>query len=59
MDLLLQQLLTGLASASGLFLVASGLTIIFGILGIAHFAHGSVAMFGGYLTFFLMSSVGL
>jgi len=35
-------------------LIALGLTVVFGILGIAHFAHGSVAMFGGYLTFSLM-----
>jgi len=31
---------------------------VFGILGIAHFAHGSVSMFGGYLTFFFVTSWG-
>jgi len=40
-------------------LIALGLTTVFGILGIAHFAHGSVSMFGGYLTFFLVSAQGL
>ena len=28
-------------------------------LGIAHFAHGSISMFGGYLTYFLMTGQGL
>jgi branched-chain amino acid transport system permease protein len=40
-------------------LVALGLTVVFGILGIAHFAHGSLAMFGGYLTFVFSTSMGL
>ncbi len=35
------------------------LTTVFGILGIAHFAHGSISMFGGYLTFFLVTAKGL
>lgn len=56
---LIQQLFNGLVIGSIYTLVALGLTIIFGILGIAHFAHGSVAMFGGYLTFFLISALGL
>jgi ABC-type branched-subunit amino acid transport system permease subunit len=47
----LQQVLNGLAIGSVYTLVALGLTVVFGILGIAHFAHGSLAMFGGYLTF--------
>jgi branched-chain amino acid transport system permease protein len=42
------QLLTGLASASSLFLVASGLTLIFGVSRIVNFAHGSFAMLGLY-----------
>ncbi len=56
---LLQQVFNGLVTGSIYTLIALGLTTIFGILGIAHFAHGSVAMFGGYLTYFLMTSVGL
>ena len=55
----LQQIVNGLAIGGVYVLIALGLTIVFGILGIAHFAHGSVSMFGGYLTFFLASSVGL
>lgn len=56
---LLQQVLNGLAIGSVYTLVALGLTVVFGILGIAHFAHGSLAMFGGYLTFVLSTAVGL
>lgn len=51
---LIQQILNGLVVGSVYTLIALGLTIIFGILGIAHFAHGSVAMFGGYLAYTLM-----
>jgi branched-chain amino acid transport system permease protein len=42
------QALTGLASASALFLVASGLSLIFGVTRIVNFAHGSFYMLGLY-----------
>jgi branched-chain amino acid transport system permease protein len=42
------QVLTGLASASALFLVASGLSLIFGVTRIVNFAHGSFYMLGLY-----------
>src|SRR5688572_10658603 len=45
----LVQLLNGLASASSLFLVAAGLSIIFGVTRIVNFAHGSFYMLGAYL----------
>lgn len=56
---ILQQALNGLAIGSVYVLIALGLTVVFGILGIAHFAHGSVAMFGGYLSFLLGERYGL
>ena len=59
MNELLQQILNGLAIGSVYTLVALGLTVVFGILGIAHFAHGSLAMFGGYLTLVFSTSMGL
>lgn len=59
MNEFLQQILNGLAIGSVYTLVALGLTVVFGILGIAHFAHGSLAMFGGYLTFVFSTSMGL
>lgn len=42
------QALTGFASASNLFLIACGLTIIFGVTRIVNFAHGSIYMLGAY-----------
>ncbi|MBV9111221.1 MAG: ABC transporter permease [Hyphomicrobiales bacterium] len=48
-DILLIQALNGLASASSLFLVASGLSIIFGVTRVVNFAHGSFYMLGAYL----------
>lgn len=42
------QILTGLASASSLFIIASGLTIVFGVTRIVNFAHGSLYMLGAY-----------
>ena len=56
---ILQQGINGLAIGSVYVLIALGLTVVFGILGIAHFAHGSVAMFGGYLTFTFSERFGL
>ena len=41
--------LTGFASASSLFLVAAGLTVIFGVTRVVNFAHGSLFMLGAYL----------
>ena len=41
-----------------LFLVASGLTLIFGILGIINLAHGSFYMVGAYLAFSLTQRIG-
>lgn len=40
---------TGLIVGSLLFLVATGLTLIFGVLGIVNFAHGSLYMLGAYI----------
>src|SRR5499427_2412457 len=42
------QFLNGLASASTLFLVAAGLSLIFGVTRIVNFAHGSLFMLGIY-----------
>jgi len=47
------QFLTGLASAASLFLVASGLSIIFGVTRIVNFAHGAFYMLGSYVAFTL------
>src|SRR5690242_21568497 len=47
------QFLTGLASAASLFLVATGLSIIFGVTLILNFAHGAFYMLGAYVAFTL------
>ena len=47
------QLLNGVQYGLLLFLVASGLTLVFGIMGIINLAHGSFYMLGAYLAFAL------
>ena len=49
------QLLNGLASASSLFLVAAGLSLIFGVTRIVNFAHGSLYMLGAYIAYSLVN----
>lgn len=49
------QLLTGLANASSLFLIACGLSIIFGVTRIVNFAHGSFYMIGAYIAYTLVT----
>src|SRR5512134_547105 len=58
MDFLLIQVLNGLASASYLFLVTSGLSIIFGVTRIVNFAHGSFYMLGAYIAYTLVQRLG-
>jgi branched-chain amino acid transport system permease protein len=48
------QFLTGLSSASSLFLVACGLSLIFGVSRIVNFAHGSFYMLGAYMAYSLV-----
>ncbi len=48
------QLLNGLAGASSLFLVAAGLSLIFGVTRIVNFAHGSFFMLGVYIAYTLV-----
>ncbi|HJY76210.1 MAG TPA: ABC transporter permease [Burkholderiales bacterium] len=54
----LLQFLNGLAAASSLFLVAAGLSLIFGVTRVVNFAHGSLYMLGMYLAVSLSGSVG-
>ncbi len=49
------QLLGGLSMAMVLFLIASGLSLIFGVLGIVNFAHGSMYMMGAFTAYWLVS----
>ena len=43
------QFLGGLTAAMFLFLIASGLSLIFGVLRVLNFAHGSFYMIGAYI----------
>ena len=52
------QLLNGLAGASSLFLVAAGLSLIFGVTRIVNFAHGSFFMVGIYVAYSLVATLG-
>jgi branched-chain amino acid transport system permease protein len=52
------QLLNGLAGASSLFMVAAGLSLIFGVTRIVNFAHGSLYMLGLYGAYTLLHGFG-
>ena len=49
--MLLIQLVSGLMEGMTVFLIASGLTLIFGVTRIINFAHGSLFMLGAFLTY--------
>ena len=58
MGFFVAQFLTGLASASSLFLVAAGLSIIFGVTRVVNFAHGSLYMIGAFIAYSVASRFG-
>ena len=45
------QVLSALRQAAFLFLISSGLTLIFGVLNILNFAHGALYMLGAYFIY--------
>jgi branched-chain amino acid transport system permease protein len=52
------QVVSGLGSGAVLFLIASGLTLIFGALRVVNFAHGSLYMLGAYAAFEFGNQIG-
>ena len=52
------QALNGLASASGLFFIAVGLSLIFGVTRIINIAHGSLYMLGTYIAYSFATKIG-
>jgi branched-chain amino acid transport system permease protein len=52
------QAINGLSSASGLFLVAVGLSLIFGVTRIVNIAHGSLYMLGTYIAYSVATKLG-
>ena len=59
MELFFQQLLNGLTLGSVYLLVGIGLTLVFGILHVPNFAHGSLYLIGGYMTLMCMKALGV
>ncbi|MGY2461681.1 branched-chain amino acid ABC transporter permease [Vreelandella sulfidaeris] len=56
--LLIEQLLNGIQLGTMLFLMASGLTLVFGVMGLINLAHGSFYMVGAYATAAVSASTG-
>lgn len=54
----LTQFLNGLTLASLLFIVASGFTLIFGLLQIVNLSHGALYLFGGYIGYSVIAAGG-
>ncbi|MBR9829468.1 MAG: branched-chain amino acid ABC transporter permease [Oceanospirillales bacterium] len=57
-SLFLVQLINGLQYGLLLFLIASGLTLVFGVMGILNLAHGSMYMVGAYLAWYFVEHTG-
>ena len=51
MELVFSQILDGLSIGSVLLLAATGLAIVFGLMGVINLAHGEFMMLGAYVTF--------
>jgi branched-chain amino acid transport system permease protein len=57
LDDLADILINGMGIAAGLFLVSSGLTVIFGVSRIYNFAHGSLFMLGAYVAYSITAAL--
>ena len=55
----LAQILNGLQYGLLLFLISSGLTLIFGVMGVINLAHGSLFMIGAYLAYVVAGTTGV
>ena len=58
MEIVLVSLLNGLVYGMLLFMLASGLTLIFSMMGVLNFAHASIYMIGAYLAFTVSQFIG-
>jgi branched-chain amino acid transport system permease protein len=58
MEIVLVSLLNGLVYGMLLFMLASGLTLIFSMMGVLNFAHASIYMIGAYLAFEITRWIG-
>ncbi len=55
MELFFSQILDGLSIGSVLLLAATGLAIVFGLMGVINLAHGELMMLGAYVTYVVQS----
>lgn len=58
LDILTVQVFTGIVIGAIYILVAGGLSLIFGVLGVTNFAHGAFYMLGAYVGIFLLGYTG-
>src|ERR1700761_3195423 len=58
LDLIIIQTVNGIVAGMILALVASGLTLIFGILDVVNFAHGELFMLGAYIGVLIVAATG-
>jgi len=56
---LLKSIVYGLTNASYYVLIASGLTLLFGMMNILNFAHGAIYMMGAFTVFYFFIGVGV
>ncbi len=58
MDIILTLLMNGLAEGALIFLMASGLSIILGLMGVVNFTHGTLFLWGGYVFIWIYKMTG-
>src|SRR6186997_3583904 len=58
LDLILIQTVNGIVTGMILALIASGLTLIFGIMDVVNFAHGELFMLGAYVGVLVLATTG-
>jgi len=59
MEFFATSLLNGLSFGMILFLIAAGLSIIIGVMGVVNLSHGALYMFGGYFGWMIAQQLGL
>ena len=58
MEFFLVQLLNGISYGLLLFMLSSGLTLVFSLMGVLNFAHASLYMLGAYFAFQVSTKIG-
>lgn len=58
MDIIITLLINGIAEGSLIFLMASGLSIILGLMGVVNFTHGTLFLWGGYVFIWIYHMTG-